>query len=113
MQRKTPGGTAQFHQGTALHYEDQSSYFNGLSGYEEFAVKGGGPISDIQGYPQNSAAVNMGGTFTNEVQNVYQLNNQIQGVADFDRYENDEDLFIQNDDGSQSANLLMLDGEYD
>lgn len=34
-----------------IHHEDQSSYFNGLSGYEEFATKGGGPISDIQGYP--------------------------------------------------------------
>lgn len=35
------------------------------------------------------------------------------GYVPFDHYDNDEDNFIQNDDGSQSANLMMLDGEYD
>lgn len=44
--------------GSMIHHEDQSSYLNGLSGYDEFANKGGGPISDIQGYPpQNMSNV--------------------------------------------------------
>lgn len=46
---------------------------------------------------QNAATVNLGNV----------------GYLPFDQYDNDEDNFIQNDDGSQSANLMMLDGEYD
>ena len=30
-----------------------------------------------------------------------------------ENYDNDVDNFILNDDGSQSANMMMLDGEYD
>ena len=42
--------------GSVIHYEDQSSYFNGLSGYDEFAARGGGPVSDMNGYPLSAAA---------------------------------------------------------
>ena len=31
----------------------------------------------------------------------------------FDNYDNDFENFILNDDGSQSANMMMFDGEYD
>ena len=38
-------------------------------------------------------------------------------ASTFDHHGNlihdDYDNFIQNDDGSQSANMMMLDGEYD
>ena len=53
QQRKTPGGKSthhnMFNQGPLQQYEDSNSYLNGLSGlgYDEFANKGGGPVSDM------------------------------------------------------------------
>ena len=92
-----------------IHHEDQSSYFNGLSGYEEFATKGGGPISDIQGYPQQNASHiagfhpvsmthdgnNAGHKFAH--QNAGNVNLGNVGYLPFDQYDNDEDNFIQLD----------------
>ena len=90
-----------------IHHEDQSSYFNGLSGYEEFATKGGGPVSDIQGYPQQNTSNIVG--FNNPMSATHDGNNIGQkfahqnsgnvnlgnvGYLPFDQYDNDEDNFI-------------------
>ena len=109
MQRKTPAGAGAqptVYPGSMIHHEDQSSYFNGLSGYEEFATKGGGPISDIQGYPQNTSNIagfnnpmslthdgnNAGQRFAQQTSGNVNLANI--GYMPFDHYDNDEDNFI-------------------
>lgn len=128
--------------GSVILYEDQSSYFNGLSGYDAFEARGGGPVSDMNGYPMSVVAAgghkprqpagdgteamdaNVRRTMRNNEYHelIYNIEaddgingtdgfHYFQGDGDLDNFD-DVDGFIQNDDGSQSANLMMLDGDF-